>query len=230
MSPLSFPPFHCAMIHQHAHSSVEERDKKEKKEKPCELGRCLLRVSATLWPVGVRPSQLKTTRHCLQFKEALKKQIKQTDAFYQDTKSHKPDKRPREESQNAGLCFIPAISSIYSQDVSHQRVQMKQTVCFSFLRAITGASKRAHYRQFLRAYFCETISACSYREVAFVGTGTLTDRVRQKNCRLLRPAVTRLICLEVAVPARQVLAPPPAEGSHGNGCQTKPPGLARLLL
>jgi len=62
-----------------------------------------------------------------------------------------------------------------------------------------------------------------------VSAGTLTDHVRQQNCRLLRPAVTRLICLGGVRTCEGLRAPPPAEGSHGNGCQMKPPGLAHLL-
>lgn len=62
-----------------------------------------------------------------------------------------------------------------------------------------------------------------------VSAGTLTDHVRQQNCRLLHPAVTRLICLGGVRTCEGLRAPPPAEGSHGNGCQMKPPGLAHLL-
>lgn len=43
------------------------------------------------------------------------------------------------------------------------------------------------------------------------------------------PPVTRLICLGGGCTCEASRAPPPAEGSHGNGCQMKPPGLAHLL-
>lgn len=104
--PLSFPPFHCTMIHQHAHSSVEG-------EKSLVNSQLLVEGECHLVAGWCRDDH-KTACHCLLFKEALKKQIKQTDAFYQETKSDRPDKRPGEESKNS-VAFLPFPQSLLSR-------------------------------------------------------------------------------------------------------------------
>lgn len=112
--------------------------------------------------------------------------------FIKRPKKKKKSTLERNLKMRPFVAFLPFLESILSTcSVSHQRVQMKKTVCFHLcvpsqvwvnVLIIANSCRPTFKKQSLRA--C-TGELCLRESQGW--QGTLTDHVRQQNCRLLRP-------------------------------------------